>query len=328
MAKVAVLELRRLAAQALDRAGLSPDDAQVVADHLIDASLDGYEFTGFSKLPAIVSELKSRGPGRAPTVVSETPLSAVVDGGDRIGYVTVLWAMHLAVQKAKEAGIAAVSVRNSYLSGRGAHHVEYAARQGLVGIHVAAAPPMVAPHGGVQAALGTNPIAVGLPCEPDPLVFDMGTSAIMFGEVQRRLRTGEALPPDVAIDVGGSVTRDPAEALRGALLPFGGHRGYGLGLVVQALGLLSGSQGTSGSVQDFGFLHIVLDPVKLFSMYDFSTQVQRLTEVVRAAGIDGSVLVPSDRAREARRARLQAGVEVDEATLAAVRELAGSGSGL
>jgi LDH2 family malate/lactate/ureidoglycolate dehydrogenase len=237
--------------------------------------------------------------------------------------VSVRWAMKLAVDKAQSMGMAAVTVRNSYLSGRGAYHAEEAARQGLVGIHVAAAPPMVAPHGGTRAALGTNPLAVGLPCDPEPVVFDMGTSAVMFGEVQRRLRSGEALPPGVAVDASGVATTDPAEALQGALLAFGGHRGYGLALVVQALGLLSRSWETSGSVQDFGFVNIVLDPARLFDIDDFPVQMRRLADGVRAAGGDGSVLMPSDRARDARRSRSQVGVEIDEATLVAVRTLAG-----
>jgi LDH2 family malate/lactate/ureidoglycolate dehydrogenase len=323
MASVAADELRRLASLALGRAGLPFDDAHVAAEHLLDASLDGYEFTGFSKLPEIVAELRRRGPGDAPQIVSETPISAVVDGGNRIGYVSVRWAMKLAVDKAQSMGMAAVTVRNSYLSGRGAYHAEEAARQGLVGIHVAAAPPMVAPHGGTRAALGTNPLAVGLPCDPEPVVFDMGTSAVMFGEVQRRLRSGEALPPGVAVDASGVATTDPAEALQGALLAFGGHRGYGLALVVQALGLLSRSWETSGSVQDFGFVNIVLDPARLFDIDDFPVQMRRLADGVRAAGGDGSVLMPSDRARDARRSRSQVGVEIDEATLVAVRTLAG-----
>jgi LDH2 family malate/lactate/ureidoglycolate dehydrogenase len=319
---VHVEEARRLAAEALGRAGLDVDGANIVADHLIDASLDGYEFTGFSKVPAIVAELRSRGPGGPVQIVHETPLSATVDGRNRLGYISVRWAMSLAIKKARETGIAAVTLRNSYLSGRGAYHVELAAREGLVGIHTAAAPPMVAPHGGLRAALGTNPIAIGLPSEPDPVIFDMGTSAIMWGEVQRRLRADEALPPGVAIDASGASTTDPEAALEGALLSFGAHRGYGLALVVQALGLLSRSWETSGSVQDFGFLHIVLDPGTLFGTDDFPGQVRRLVEAVKGAGAPGSVLVPSDRAREVRRTRMRVGVEVDDATLAAVQKLA------
>jgi LDH2 family malate/lactate/ureidoglycolate dehydrogenase len=322
MVTVAVDELRRLTTLALDRAGLGLDDAQTVAEHLLDASLDGYEFTGFSKLPEIIAEIRSRKPSSPPRIISETPLSAVVDGGGRIGYVSVRWAMDLAIKKAQEAGFATVAVRNSYLSGRGAYHAEQAARQGLIGLHFAAAPPMVAPHGGIRPALGTNPLAIGLPCEPDPVVFDIGTSAIMFGEVQRRLRAGEPLPPGVAVDPTGAATTDPGEALQGALLPFGGHRGYGLALVVQALGLLSRSYETTGSVQDFGFLHLVLDPVKLFGIDDFRVQVRRLAEAVRDAGGPGTVLIPGDRGREARRNRSEAGVEVDDATLAAVLRLA------
>src|SRR5262249_45119609 len=125
---------------------------------------------------------------------------------------------------------------------RSAYYVEMVARAGLIGIHTVAAPPIVAPLGGAKAALGTNPIAFGFPMDGDPLVIDLGTSAFMGTDLQFRERLGISLPDGGAIDELGRPTTDARAARRGALLPFGGHKGYALALATHALGVLcSGS---------------------------------------------------------------------------------------
>src|SRR3989441_1978406 len=113
-----------------------------------------------------------------------------------------------------------------------------AARAGLIGIHTVAAPPSVAPLGGARPALGTNPIAFGFPLDGDPLVIDLGTSAFMGTDLQFRQRLGMPLPGGVAIDEHGRPTTDAEAARRGALLPFGGHKGFALAIAMHAFGVL------------------------------------------------------------------------------------------
>ena len=134
-----------------------------------------------------------------------------------------------------------IGVTDSWMSGRSAYFVEMIAREGLVAIHTASSGSSVAPYGGTRPVLGTNPIAFALPGADGPLVLDMGTSAFMATELQLRARLGQPLPEGVAIDRDGQPTRDANEARQGALLPFGGHKGFGLGLIVQAFGLLGGA---------------------------------------------------------------------------------------
>src|ERR1051326_8765203 len=136
--------------------------------------------------------------------------------------------------KAAAHGIAVIGVTDSWMSGRSAYFVEMIARADLVAIHTASSGSSVAPYGGMRPVLGTNPIAVALPGADGPLVLDMGTSAFMGTELQLRVRLGPPLPGGVAIDRDGQPPRDAAEAQAGALLPFGGHKGFGLGLIVQA----------------------------------------------------------------------------------------------
>src|SRR5260370_26852109 len=113
--------------------------------------------------------------------------------------------------------------------------------QGLVAIHTASSSPLVGPPGGIRPVLGTNPIAIAVPSSRGPIVLDMGTSAYMMTEVMLRERLGELLPEGLALGPGGDATRNPTAAPRGALLPFGGYKGFGLALMMQALRLLAGS---------------------------------------------------------------------------------------
>lgn len=312
-------EARSLAIRCLRTLGMSSADAVTTTSHLVDASLSGYEFTGLSKILTIAEEMRRRPSPRPPRIVRETPLSAVIDGGGTIGYVVLDKATDVALAKAMSQGVGVVAVRNSFLSGRGAYYLERICRAGFVGVHVASAPPMVAPTGGTRPALGTNPIAIGVPTSAEPIIFDAGTSALMWGEVQLKALQHANLPPDSAIDSHGHPTTDPAAALAGALLPVAGHKGYGLAFMVQAMALLSGSFDVSGTSQDFGFLHIVCDPDLLVGRSAFATAVDDLVQRVKAVpAVDGKVRVPGERAFRERSVNREAGIGLDPQTYAAL----------
>ncbi len=174
-------------------------------------------------------------------MLCETEVSVLFDGGNNVGILAMYYAARAAIAKAAAHGIAIVGVTDSWMSERRAYYVEMIAESDLVGIHTAGSHRAVAPFGGARAVLVTNPIAFGLPSARGPLVLDIGTSAFMGTELALRERLGRQLPEGVAIDRNGRPTRDPTEARLGALLPFGGYKGFGLGLIVQALGLLAGS---------------------------------------------------------------------------------------
>ena len=145
------------------------------------------------------------------------------------------------------------------MSGRSAYYVEVIANANLIGIHTAGSARTVAPPGGTRPALGTNPIAFGLPSSRGSIVFDMGTSAFMGTDLTYRERMGQLMPEGVAIDSEGRPTRDPTLARAGALLPFGGYKGFGLAFIVQAFGLLAGS--ALDPDKDDGYLFVVFSPI-------------------------------------------------------------------
>ena len=196
------------------RIGYGADDARIITDQLIDNSLCGYRFAGLPRILAIAREAKTRNTRVPVAVVHETPVSALVDGGNNVGYVAVYRGAEIAIAKAKQTGIAAVGVYNSYFSGRNAYYLERIVDAGLVGLHTASGAPHIVPPGATRPALGTNPIAFGFPSADGPVIFDIGTASLMWGEVLLAAETGEALPPGVAFDADGNPTATDARRRR------------------------------------------------------------------------------------------------------------------
>jgi L-2-hydroxycarboxylate dehydrogenase (NAD+) len=141
----------------------------------------------------------------------------------------------------------------------------------------------VAPSGGIDRIFGTNPIAFAFPSDPDPLVIDFGTGMTTWGEVLLREKLGKPLEPGVAVDAQGEPTVDPSQALQGAFLPWGGHRGSGIALVVQVLALLCGSQIVVEDVSECGFFFLVFDPELLMPRDKFRADVTELVSRIEAS---------------------------------------------
>lgn len=190
--------------------------------------------------------------------------------------------------------------------------MEMIAKADLVGVHTAASARSVAPFGGTRPALGTNPIAFGMPSSRGPVVLDMGTSAFMGTDLAYRERLGQLLPEGVAVDAEGQPTRDPAMARRGALLPFGGYKGFGLAFIVQALGVLAGS--ALDPDKDDGYLFVVMKPDLLIDSADFKQQISALIDRIKATprqpGV-GEIRIPGERAFRSREQKLRDGIEID-----------------
>jgi LDH2 family malate/lactate/ureidoglycolate dehydrogenase len=317
--RLSVDEARTLSEHALAGLGYEAEEARIIADHVIDAALCGYEYSGLAKILNIPEHRRFREPRRPIRVVRESAVSALYDGGNNVGMLVMYHAARAAIAKAAQSGFAVLAVTNSWMSGRSADYVEMIARANLVAIHTAAAAPAVAPPGGLRPALGTNPIAFGLPSAEGPLVFDMGTSAFMMTDLALRERMGRLLPEGVAIDAVGRPTRDPAAARQGALLPFGGYKGFGLALVVAALGQLAGS-----GAEDDGYLFVVFKPDLLIPLESYKQQVGKLVDRIKSTprlpGVD-DIRIPGERAFRCRERALAEGLEIDRLVYDRLRAL-------
>jgi LDH2 family malate/lactate/ureidoglycolate dehydrogenase len=309
---LSVAEARDLAEGALRGTGFDDDEARIIADHVVDAALCGYEYSGLPKILNIPESAHFKLPRRPMKVLRETDVSLAFDGGNNVGMLSLFYAAEATIKKAAAHGIALISVTDSWMSGRSAYYVEMIAKAGLVAIHTAASSRLVAPPGGARPVLGTNPIAIAVPSARGPIVLDIGTSAYMMTEVMLRERLGELLPEGVAIGPDGEPTRDPALARAGALLPFGGYKGFGLALMIQALGLLAGS----GSEQEScsGYLFIAFRPDLIGTADVFKARVTQLIERIKATPRQGcieEIRIPSERAFRSRERALRDGLTID-----------------
>ena len=306
--RLTVEQARALVDRAMRAVGHDADDARLIADHLIDCELRGVTYGGLARAVSIAERVLRSGASHTPIrIVKETPVSASIDGGDRIGYVVAHRAMQMAIEKASASGIAIVGARNTWYTGMLSYYAEMAAARGLVSLIASNASPWVAPHGGSEGRFGTNPICVGFPSADDPVIWDIGTSAIMHAEVVLAERLGKPLADGVAFDADGRPTRDPAAALDGAFAAWGGHKGSGLGVVVQLLGTLAGSPAIPPEMAGFGMIVIAIRPDLLTSADDFRREVSLYAEAVRGTRpIEGNppVRMPFDRSRAERRRRL------------------------
>jgi LDH2 family malate/lactate/ureidoglycolate dehydrogenase len=308
--RLSVSEAQALAEQTLAKIGYDAEDARIIADHVIDAALCGYEYSGLPKILNVAEHRQLRKPRRPMRPLHETTMSVLFDGGNNNGMVAMYRATQVAIAKAREHGFSIVGVNNSWVSGRSAHYVEMVARAGMVGIHTVSSRIHVAAPGSKGPATGTNPIAFGFPTSQEPFVVDVGTAAFMGTDLIFQDRRKAVLPEGVAIDAQGQPTRDPAQVH--AILPFGGYKGFALALAMQAFGVLAGS--ALGDDKVYGYLIMAIKPDLLLPLDDFRRQMSEMLARVKATprqpGVD-EIRIPSERAFRERARRLKEGIEID-----------------
>ncbi|HEX2825557.1 MAG TPA: Ldh family oxidoreductase [Burkholderiales bacterium] len=317
-------EATALGVAALKRCGYSEEDARIVVDQLVDNMLCGYKFAGLPRILAIASNEETKKARKPIGIVHQTPLSALLDGGNNVAYIVAYRAAEVAIDKARTHGMASVGAFNSYYSGRNAYFVERVVNAGLVCLHVASAQPRALPPGGARPAFGTNPLCFGFPSDDGPVIVDMGTASLMWGDVALHAHLGRPLPEGVAFDEHGRPTTDANAALRGGVGIFGGHKGYGLSFAVQALGLLAGAARAHGQVQDFGFFFWALDPNLMLPGGDFPKQMAELVAKIKATprlpGVE-EIRIPSERAFRERERRRREGIVIERKVVDSLRAL-------
>jgi len=322
-----VAKARELAESVLAKIGYDSEETRIIADHVIDAALCGYEYSGLPKILDVAEHPRFRELRKPMRPLRETTVSTLFDGGNNTGLVTVYRATQAAIVKAREHGFGVVGITNSWVSGRSAHYVEMIARANLVGVLAVSSTRQVAPPGGMRPAIGTNPIAFGFPTLREPVIVDLGTSAFMFSDLIFRERRGETLPEGVAIDGEGRPTRDPAAARRGSILPFGGYKGFALGFALHALGVLAGSG--FDAEKSYGYLIIAMKPDLLVPLDEFRLHLSELVARVKATprqpGVE-EIRIPSERAFRERAQNQREGIKIDRAIYDSLQAIAGGDS--
>lgn len=322
--RLSAAEAAQLGEAALQRVGYSGEDARIIVDQLVDNALCGYKFAGLPRILAIAGDDKTSKTRTPVHVVNETPGSALIDGGNNVGYIAAYRAAEITIDKVRTSGMASVGAYNSYYSGRNAYFVEKIVKAGYVAMHVASAVPRVLPLGGKRPALGTNPICFGFPSQDGPVIIDMGTASLMWGDVLLHAHIGEPLPEGVGFDEDGRPTRDAAAVIKGGVGTFGGYKGFGLSFAIQALGLLAGAALTRGDVQDYGFLFWAVNPSIMLPRGEFEKQMSELVRKVKATprqpGVD-EIRIPSERAYRERERRLKEGIVIERKVVDSLKAL-------
>jgi uncharacterized oxidoreductase len=333
--------LLTLANRIVAAGGSSSAEASIVADHLVEANLRGHDSHGVGMLVAYVRDYENGTlkPNQAPEVVSDTGTISVWDAHAGYGQVVARRAVEWAIEAAKKHGVAVNGLRNAHHIGRVGTYGEIAARAGMVAMHfvnVASGPPGVAPFRGREGRFLTNPVCIAIPGTGtnEPILLDFATSRVALGKVRVAYNSRKPMMDGALLDHAGKPTTNPAVMYtepRGAVLPFGEHKGSGLALVCELLaGAIVGSPSvTSKNPPERGIINgmlsIVIDPARLSTRDSMMAEIDAMIAWVKSAAPsdpDLPVLVAGEPERIARAERMAKGIYVDDETWSQLKAIA------
>lgn len=336
--RVAVPLLRAFAFDVVRASGADEVEAHSVADALIWCDQVGRHTQGVWRLPILTKRI-ALGLIKSPCAAAfsrRTPCLEALDGDSGPGHHVGRLAMHRAIDLAAAEGVGAVAVHNSNFFGAGAYYVAMAARRKMIGIAMSNSFPKVAAFGGVHPVLGTNPLAFSAPrADGRSILLDMSTAASAGSTVTRTAELGKSLPTGVAVDVNGNPVTDPNEVQTGALLPFGGPKGFGLALMVEVLcGVVTGAGVADGVKSMYGNLSetgnnghfmLAIDIARLLPLKQYLRRVEHLVDLLKASSgqsAEGGVLMPGEVRWERFDDSVQHGIPIDLRTRVALETLA------
>lgn len=338
MPTVSAERLNQIGAALLRAAGASAEEAADVSTGCINANLAGHDSHGIIAIPTYIDRIKARHivPGAPFKIVQESPATTVIDGHWGFGFHVNKKAMQLTIDKAKTTNVAATTVFRQSHVGRLAAYPLMAVREGMIGIATAdsgRSSKVVAPFGGREARLGTNPISIAVPSDLDgPFYLDMATSAVAAGKISLSAARGEQIPLGWIVGADGKQTTDPTQMRKGgALLPLGGTEGYkgsGLAAMIEVLcGLLTGlgfGVDPTGRHNDGCFMAVF--KVDAFRpLQEFKKEVADFARYLKATPpSEGSpgVFYPGEIEHKREQERRKSGIEVEAATWDKLKSLA------
>ena len=331
--------LRNFVAEFIRRTGSENDEADLVADHLVLANLSGHDSHGVVLLPVYVRHFGAGliKPNTAAKLVTDDGAIMVFEGGLGYGRRVGGDAMAAAIERCRDTGVVLMGLRGAHHIGRVGAYGEIALAAGMVSIHfvnVTDHAPIVAPFGGTDGRFVTNPVCIAVPGTENspPVLLDMATSKIAVGKARVAMMRGEKLADGLALDPDGKPTNDPNELFgdpRGALLPFGDHKGSGLALICELLGgvLTGGGTIQPGNPRSSGIVNhmltILVDPARLVDLDWMRAEIDAVIAYIKdspAANPLRPVLTAGDPERAARIQRTRAGIRIEAATWDAMLE--------
>ena len=328
--------LRQVGYNLFEAAGCTPEDAQAVTDHLVESSLFGHDSHGAIRYSEYARALRNGTfrPRATPVIVRENPCTAVVDAQGALGQIGANFAVNLAMDKAREYGTSTVVLRNTSHVGRAGAYALMAARSemmGLVFVNAGRLGYQIAPFGGIDGRLTTNPIAFAAP-RPDanPLLVDMTTSVVAEGKIRVAINAGRQVPEGWLIDNQGYPTTDPRTFKAdppGAILPMGGvvaYKGYGLSFVVELLGGALSGQGCAAGETKMVSNGVLFTVYNIGHFTDLDTYYKEIEDLIvhvkssRVAPGFSEILAPGEPEFRTAEKKLVEGIAIDETTWGAI----------
>lgn len=326
--QIKVTTLTKLVKKALKNQGYTPKEVKIISEVLMYAQLRGNN-QGIVKLIGKGIPRDSR--AGEISISKETKLSALLDGNHNQGMVVMKAAMEKALKKTKRSGFGIVGFYNTASStGAIGYYANEIAKLGYLGFVFAGSPSTVNTHGSYEPIFGTNPFAIGIPSDKDPIVLDMATSSMAWFGLVEAATAGKAIPEGIAYDAEGNITTDPNKAMDGAIRPFDkGYKGAGLSMMVQILtGPLTNSSfcGIGDTKNSWGNLIYIIDPELLVDSAEFKKQVSQMVEKVKATkklpGVD-EIFVPGEKGNRLTNKHIEEGlIEVEDNLLKQLKEAA------
>lgn len=286
--------------------GVSKEDAEMITETLLEAEVSGVESHGLIRLKAYVERVKTGSITAAPEItIKEDGVTLQVNGGNGFGQVVMSRTIDECIKTSRMYGVAIATVCHSNHFGMAAYYAKRLAAAGCIGFVATNAGATMAPFGGMELLLGTNPFSVAFPSDKQNFCVDMATSAVAKGKIRIFAKDGNEIPLGWALDKFGNDTQNAEEALKGILLPMGGHKGYALAMVVDAIcGLLSGanlscetpSMFQTGSPANVGHFVCAIDIAHFLPLAEFEVRAQEwFTKIKTSRPRDGmQILIPGE----------------------------------
>lgn len=337
-------ELKEFSRKVMRKAGCSEEEAEIVADVLVEADLRGIHSHGVSRLKRYVQHIKERiiEPNKEPDIILETDVSLVVDGNNGVGQYIANKVVSMVTKKAKTSGICIATVRNANHYGIAGYYAEKIAKNNMIGIALTNTAPLVVPTFSKNMLLGTNPIAFAIPANSKIILVDMATSIVSRGKLELYSRQREKIPLGWAVNQKGKGTDDPDLVLEnmknrsgGGLLPlggegelFGGHKGYGLSLLVELLtgGLSLGnfSYETYNKQGGISFFFMAIDLNIFGDAESIKKHINKLLVKIKnseKAENCERICIHGEKEHEKRKENILKGIMLDDPTIETLNEL-------
>jgi LDH2 family malate/lactate/ureidoglycolate dehydrogenase len=319
------------------KANIPSQHAKIMTDVLLYANLTGKESHGITRLIMYLDRLRNNmiNPNPIIRIFKENGPSVMMDGDNGFGPIVGHYSMKEAIGRSRKYGVSLVTVNNSNHMGSLGYFSKQAIDQNVIGMVIQNTTPNMAPWGGINPTVGNNPFSIGIPSGDEiPIILDFACSTVAKGKIRIAAETNKKIDPSWALDATGKPTIDPKEALKGVVLPFGEHKGYGLAVVFGILaGILSnadyGKHVTSlfdhSQLCGVGHFFLAIDPEYFVGINNFKNNVDSYIRFIKSSKLkckNEEVCMPGARSLQYLKNQLSSGIKIESVTLKKIEKLA------